>query len=185
MREKIIEDIEQYTQKNKNEDSEQFKVLIDILKNDKKAFIREEKESAIHLASNMLLFNKDKSKLLCLWHKKIQAWTFPGGHCDGNENIEEVAHIELEEETGIKDIKVFSKSPLHIQRFDYNKNVYGYTKSIFGFFYATTVPDGQNPIIMEPDKCERIKWFSREEFGGLIEGDKYGINKFIFDKWPE
>ncbi len=185
MRKKTIKDIEKYIKVNNGENIAQLKMLIDLIDSDKNIFIREKISGTIDIASNMLLFNKDKSKLLCLWHKKIQAWTFPGGHCDGNENIQKVAHIELEEETGVTGVKIFGGEPLHIQRFDYDKSVYGYSKSIFGFFYASVIPEGQHPEIMELDKCEKMKWFSREEFGKLINDDKYGINKAILDKWLE
>lgn len=47
MREKTSKDIEQYIQKNKDEDIKQLKVLIDVIESDKKAFIREKKEGTI------------------------------------------------------------------------------------------------------------------------------------------
>jgi 8-oxo-dGTP pyrophosphatase MutT (NUDIX family) len=42
-----------------------------------------------------------QSRVLLLWHKKLQRWMPPGGHIDPNELPEETARRECKEETGL------------------------------------------------------------------------------------
>jgi len=175
--------IKEYIKRNPQEDVSDLQSLINYIETDPHCFERIKKEGARHIASNMLLFSHDYKNMLCLWHTKIKAWTFPGGHCDGDSDVHAVAQKELLEETGITDIEIADPVPFHIQRFDYRKEVYGYVKSIYAFFFIAPLPDGQQPKIMEPDKCEKMHWFSSEEFTGLTKDDAYNINKSILKKW--
>ena len=62
--------------------------------------------------------------MLVVYHNIYDAWIFPGGHADGEENLLSVAIREVEEETGQKakvlDDSIFaiSASPIvgHIKR---------------------------------------------------------------------
>lgn len=183
--ESLVQLINEYIKKNLEKNRQYLENLMVYIKNDPRCFERIREENFKDIASNILLFSPDYKKILCLWHKKIKAWTFPGGHCDGNSDIHTVAHNELAEETGIVDAKIIDEVPFHIQRFDYEKKVYGYTKSIYAFFFVATLPDGQQPQIMEPDKCGEIRWFSSEDFEELTKNDKYNVNKIILKKWRE
>lgn len=55
-----------------------------------------------HMTASCWVLNVQTSQVLLLFHKKLQKWLQPGGHCDGNQNIREVAEKELEEETGLR-----------------------------------------------------------------------------------
>jgi len=182
-RQSLIVLIKEYIKKNPEEDIKDLESLITYIDTNPHCFKCIKQEGARHIASNMLLFSPDYKKMLCLWHTKIQAWTFPGGHCDGDPDAHAVARKELLEETGITDVEIADQVPFHIQRFDYKKEVYGYTKSIYAFFFIATIPDGQHPKIMEPDKCEKMHWFTPEEFEALTKNDKYNINANILRKW--
>lgn len=179
----FVQLIIKYLQRNPNEDEKNLRSFISYVENNPHCFQRIHKEGARHIASNVLLLSSDYKKLLCLWHKKIKAWTFPGGHCDGNADIHAVAHNELAEETGIINAKILDKVPFHIQRFDYDKKVYGYTKSIYAIFFVAFLPKNQQPKIMEPDKCGEMRWFLPREFKNLVYDDKYNVNKAILKKW--
>lgn len=52
-----------------------------------------------------------QSKVLLLWHKKLQMWLPPGGHVEPNELPDEAAVREVLEETGIP-IELLSKPGL-------------------------------------------------------------------------
>lgn len=175
--------IKEYVKNNPQEDQKDLESLMTYIGSDPHCFERIKQEGVRHIAANILLFSPDYKRLLCLWHKKINAWTFPGGHCDGDSDIHAVACKELLEETGITNAQIIDKVPFHIQRFDYEKKVYGYTKSIYAFFFVAPLPDGQQSKIMEPDSCGEMCWFLSEEFEDLTKDDKYGINKIILEKW--
>lgn len=54
-----------------------------------------------HVTASAWIINDQKQEVLLLHHKKLGKWLQPGGHCDGNENVFEVAKKEVLEETGI------------------------------------------------------------------------------------
>jgi len=80
-----------------------------------------------HFASSAFVVNKDRTKMLVVYHNIYDAWIFPGGHADGEENLLSVATREVEEETGLKtkvlDESIFaiSASPIagHVKRGKY------------------------------------------------------------------
>jgi 8-oxo-dGTP diphosphatase len=47
------------------------------------------------------IFNKDRSKVLLILHKKLQKWLPPGGHIDPNEYPHDAVVREIKEETGL------------------------------------------------------------------------------------
>ena len=73
-------------------------------------FIRETPDAYLrsHLAGHMtasaLVLNADQDAVLLLHHTKLNRWLQPGGHADGEENLEEVARNEVAEETGLAQV---------------------------------------------------------------------------------
>ena len=136
-----------------------LKELVDYVANDDECFERKHVDGAKHIAASVFLVNQN-DEILFLWHSKIQQWVQPGGHCDGNDNIIEVALTELEEETGLKATEV-STDPLEIRKYEYAKEVFGYRKSVYNIMYVAHVDTNiQEPRICEPDKCERMEWMT-------------------------
>jgi len=85
-------------------------------------------------------------------------WSFPGGHLEYGERVEECAKRELIEETGLE-MGEFLSGP--------------YTNDVFqdeGMHYITLYVVGRwkngKPRICEPDKCDGWEWF---DWGDLPE----------------
>jgi 8-oxo-dGTP diphosphatase len=80
-------------------------------------------------------------------------WSFPGGHLEMNETIEECAKRELLEETGIN---IGNMKPVEK----------GYTNDIFNrenkhyitIYQLYNINDIIIPSLLEPDKCFEWKW---------------------------
>ena len=153
-----------------------------VLKN-KDCFYRNREEGAKDIAASVLLLSKDLKKGLFIWHKKIQEWTQPGGHADGESNIFRVAHKELEEETGIVNVSFLGNMPFHIHKFDYAPHVFGYRKSIFNIFFVAKLPPNQKPRIIEPTKCEKMRWLSKEEIISIIKSNPHESIIELINKW--
>ena len=122
-------------------------------------------------------------KSLFLWHAKIQRWTQPGGHADGNADLHRVALKELEEETGIQSAQLVSRIPLDIYRFDYPPEVFGYRKSIYNLCFVAFLPNGQQPKIMEPEKCHEMRWATPEEALEMIRAVHHEGTERLVKKW--
>jgi len=98
-------------------------------------------------------------------------WAFPGGFVDINETIEQAAARELQEETGIKNVKLHQ-----LQTFgDPGRDPRGRTVSIifFGFTDDDTIKSG--------DDAKDVAWFSIDHLPSLAfdhnEILKYAIKK--------
>lgn len=57
-----------------------------------------------HMSASPWIINKDASKVLMIHHNIYQSWGWCGGHCDGDEQLLEVALKEGKEETGLKEL---------------------------------------------------------------------------------
>lgn len=55
-----------------------------------------------HFAVSGFVMNREETKLLMVFHKKLNIWVIPGGHLELDEYPEEGAKREIFEETGIK-----------------------------------------------------------------------------------
>lgn len=146
-------------------------------------FERKHEENAKHIATSVLLVTPDFQKALFLWHAKIQCWTQPGGHADGDSDIHAVALKELEEETGVMGAKLASPIPLDIYRFDYAPEIFGYRKSIYNLFFVVVLPTDQEPKIMELDKCETMRWATPDEALEMIKGIPHEGTERLIRKW--
>lgn len=67
-----------------------------------------------HFTSSALVVNKERTKMLVVYHIINDGWMYPGGHADGEEDLLSVALREVEEETGLK-AKVLDKNIFSIQ----------------------------------------------------------------------
>lgn len=62
-----------------------------------------------HLTASAWVVDPAREQAVLILHKKLDRWLQPGGHADGEENLIAVARKEVEEETGLKDLKLVSE----------------------------------------------------------------------------
>ncbi len=81
-------------------------------------------------------------------------WSFPGGHLEYGESVEECARRELLEETGMR--------ALSIKLGTWTSDVIERNKHYITLFAFVDRFEGE-PQLLEPDKCEGWYWFSWDE----------------------
>jgi len=54
-----------------------------------------------HITASGWVLSPGKDSVLLMHHRKLDRWFQPGGHCDGDPDVKEVAMKEVMEETGI------------------------------------------------------------------------------------
>lgn len=59
-----------------------------------------------HLTSSSMIFNRERTKVLMVYHNIFDSWSWTGGHADGEPDGLKTAVKEAKEETGITNIRV-------------------------------------------------------------------------------
>lgn len=83
-------------------------------------------------------------------------WSFPGGHLEWDESVEECARREVAEETGLSNLTDFSFGP-------YTRDVFENGSRQYITLFAVAHSKSGEPEIMEPDRCDVWQWFAWNE----------------------
>jgi 8-oxo-dGTP diphosphatase len=78
-------------------------------------------------------------------------WSFPGGHLEFYEDVEDCARREVMEETGI--------SIRNLRRCAYTNDIFLKEGKHYVTLYVISEYDSGELKVMEPDKCEKWEWF--------------------------
>ncbi|MGM9879305.1 MAG: NUDIX domain-containing protein [Bacilli bacterium] len=114
-----------------------------------------------HFTSSAFVLNKDRTKLLMIYHKIYNSWAWVGGHSDGDSDLLYVAMKETKEETGIKNVVPISKNIYSLELI----NVNGHEKS--GKYVGSHVhlnvtylleADENEEIHVKEDENSGVKW---------------------------
>lgn len=121
-----------------------------------------------HFAASAFVVNKERTKMLVVYHNIYDAWIFPGGHADGEEDLLSVAIREVEEETNLKtkvlDKSIFaiSASPIvgHVKR---GKYVPAHTHLDVVYLLEA---DENEELAFRTDESKGVKWITFEDAVG-------------------
>ncbi len=83
-----------------------------------------------HITGSAWILDKSHQFVLLTHHRKLDKWFQPGGHCDGDNDVLNVALKEAIEETGVADIKILSN-----EIFDVDIHLIPERKSILAHFH--------------------------------------------------
>ena len=163
MREKLISQIEKY--KPYNEQEEKDKILIlDWIRNNANAFSRE--NTVAHMTASAWVVNKDRSKVLMVYHNIYNSWSWLGGHADGETDLLSVAIREVKEEAGISDVhpvseEIFSLESLTVDG-HMKKGNYVSSHLHFNITYLLEA-DSEEAVSVKADENSGVAWFTPEE----------------------
>ena len=102
---KLKEQIEKYIPYNEQEASDKELMLEYI---DKFEDVLTRKNKMCHFTASNWIVNKDRTKVLVIYHNIYKSWAWTGGHADGDSDLLHVAIKEAEEETGLNNLKLLS-----------------------------------------------------------------------------
>ena len=114
-----------------------------------------------HFTVSSWIFNKDKSKILMIYHNTIKSWAWIGGHADGDDNFKRVILKEIEEETGIRNVKFLQDEIYSLKIVSSNSHIkkgkYVSTHLHLDVEYVLEADESESVRIKE-DENSGVKW---------------------------
>lgn len=102
----IYEEILAYRPENEQEERDRT-LILDFLEQNPDAFLRTNRIA--HMTASAWVTNPAHSRVLMVYHKIYDSWSWCGGHADGDENLLRVALKECREETGLSRVRPVSE----------------------------------------------------------------------------
>lgn len=108
----LREQIENYKPYNEQEEKDK-EMILEYIKTFDDVLTR--KNKMCHFTSSNWIVNRERTKVLMVYHNIYKSWAWTGGHADGESNLLYVAIKEAKEETGLKNLKTLSDEIYGIQ----------------------------------------------------------------------
>ena len=150
--------LEEFEPYNEQEEVDK-KIILDYINNFDDTLTRQNKYG--HFTSSAFVLNKERTKILMVYHKIYNSWAWPGGHSDGDSNLLNVAMKEAKEETGIKNVIPIFKNIYSIEIISVN----GHEKSekyISSHVHLNVTylleADENEKIHIKEDENSGVKW---------------------------
>lgn len=125
----------------------------------------------MHFTSSSMIINKNRDKVLMVYHNIYDSYSWTGGHNDGDMNFLNVALKEAKEETSLSVLKVLSDCPCsievlpvkaHVKR---GKYVGAHLHLNVSFLFEA---DENAYVHIKEDENSRIKWIPIKDLGKYI-----------------
>lgn len=108
----LREEIEKYIPYNEQEAKDK-ELMLKYIDTSNDVLTRE--NETFHFSASNWIVNKERTKILMIYHNIYNSWAWTGGHADGDENLLRVAMKEAEEETGLKNLKLLNDGIFSLQ----------------------------------------------------------------------
>lgn len=153
----LRKEIEKYEPFNEQEevDKEQFLTFLNTYDD-----VLSRKNTIGHFSASAFVVNKERTKMLVVYHIINDGWIYPGGHADGEEDLLSVAFREIKEETGLE-AKVLDKFQSGPVRGHVKNGKYVSAHIHFDVIYLMEADD-KIPLIYKKDESKGVKWIPFE-----------------------
>ena len=131
-----------------------------------------------HFCSSAFVVNKNRSKVLMIYHNIYNSWAWPGGHADGESDLLGVAMREVMEETGIKNLKPLSKDFYAIDVLPVKSHIKrGKFVSSHIHLNATYIfeADENEELLIKEDENSGVNWIDIDKMVSSLQDNK--LNK--------
>lgn len=178
--EELKSDIEKYKPYNEQEEVEKkimlsyFNIFDDVLT----------RQNEIgHFTSSAFVLNKERTKILMIYHKIYNSWGWVGGHSDGDSNLLYVAMKEAKEETGIKNVKPILDNIYSLEIINVNGHIkrgkYVGSHAHLNVTYLLEA-DETEEIRIKADENSGVKWVPIDEI--LNESSEVWVRDVVYSK---
>lgn len=159
----LFDEIQRYTPANEQEERDR-KIMLEYIQNNPDYLLRE--NQIAHFTASMWTVNKERTKVLMVYHNIYDSWSWTGGHADGIEDLCSVALRELQEETGVGHASLVSRDIFSLEILTVNghikRGMYVPCHLHLNVTYLAEA-DEKEVLSMKEDENQGVKWFTLEE----------------------
>ncbi len=124
-----------------------------------------------HITASMMIANPEHTRVLLMFHKKLQMWVQFWGHCDGELDTLDVAIREFHEESGISVEPKLIWGIFHVDVHNIPEYKTTAKHKHYDIMYLGEIPDTVEFSRQEAE-VDDIRWFDIE-----------GIENTLWEKW--
>lgn len=177
---KLLNDIESFRPFNKQEERDK-KVITEFINNNEDAFLRS--NLIAHMTASAWVVNKERTKVLMVYHNIYNSWSWLGGHADGDADLLSTAIREVKEEAGIEKVNPVSEDifSLEVLTVDGHEKRGEYVPSHLhlNVTYLLEADSEENTRVKE-DENSGVAWFTPEE--SLVKSTEPWFVERIYSK---
>ena len=159
----LIEQIERYQPYNEQEEKDKQTILKYINTFDD---VLTRKNESGHFTASSWVLNKERTKVLMIYHNIYKSWAWTGGHADGDTDLLYTAIRELKEETGVKNVKVLDDDIFSLEIVCVNGHMkrgeYVSSHVHLNLTFLLEVDENET-LKMKEDENSGVKWINIED----------------------
>ena len=119
-----------------------------------------------HFTASNWIVNRERTKVLMAWHNLYQSWSWLGGHADGEKDLLAVAMREVQEESGLTEIRPVSRDIFSLEILCVNghekRGVYVPSHLHLNVTYLIE-GNPEEKTRIKADENSAVRWFNRED----------------------
>ena len=156
----IEESIKNYCPCNEQEQRDK-ELILAFIRNNADAFLRT--NLIAHMTASAWVVNAARTKVLMVYHKIYDSWSWTGGHADGDADLLAVALREVREETGVTTVHPVSENiySLEVLTVDGHEKRGGYVPSHLHMNVTYLLEADENEkLTVCADENSGVQWFT-------------------------
>lgn len=166
----LKDEILRYTPANEQEEADK-KALLKWLERGDEVFTRSD---PAHFTVSAWVVNRERDKVLMVYHNIYKSWSWMGGHADGEKDLFAVAKKEVREESGLKSFTreypgMISLEILHVPGHE-KRGKYVPSHLHLNVTYLLEA-DEAAPIRIKPDENSGVAWIQVAELPRKVSED--------------
>lgn len=162
-RQELIYKIKNYQPFNEQEEMDRT-LILNWIETQENAFSRE--NTVAHITASAWVVNKERSKVLMVYHNIYNSWSWLGGHADGETDLLAVAVREVKEEAGITNVRPVSDEIFSLESLTVDGHVkkgrYVSSHLHLNVTYLLEA-DSEEAVSIKADENSGVAWFTPGE----------------------
>lgn len=162
-RKELISKIKKYQPFNEQEEMDKA-LILNWIETQENAFSRE--NTVAHMTASAWVVNKERSKVLMVYHNIYNSWSWLGGHADGETDLLAVAVREVKEEAGITNVRPVSDEIFSLESLTVDGHVkkgrYVSSHLHLNVTYLLEA-DSEEAVSVKVDENSGVAWFTPGE----------------------